>query len=320
MNKLQFELKWLVFFFFLLINGNILAQTDTLSFLHITDLHVIFNQKGYYPEMLENRKQKQYDQGEYRLRQFLKTMPQKENCDFVVATGDLVDFFEANAMDGNILNVQIKKFSRLIDDYRIPVFLTLGNHDIFTFEWNDSLDYKLLHNQNFANKARTQWIRNFSCFKDGTYYSKEFQVGKTTYKLIFLDDSFYQFASGDKTEVPYIDTPQRYWLNAQLQESETDIEIIMMHIPFRKAENRLSTTNPLYLLLSKHPSCKLILAGHHHKNDVTKFSSDGNNEIVQVQTGALVQNSENWRKIRFTEKNILISVPGNTGTELVIKL
>ena len=56
MNKLQIQLKPLVFFFFLLINGTILAQKDTLSFLHITDLHVIFNQNVYIPEMMEYHK------------------------------------------------------------------------------------------------------------------------------------------------------------------------------------------------------------------------------------------------------------------------
>src|SRR5665647_3972448 len=90
MNKLQIKLKRLVFFFFLMISGTVLAQKDTLSLLHITDLHVIFNQKGYLPDMMEYRKQKQYDQGENRLRRFLQTVPGKTGSDLVIATGCLL--------------------------------------------------------------------------------------------------------------------------------------------------------------------------------------------------------------------------------------
>ena len=131
MNNLQFKLKGLIFFFFLLINGTVLAQKDTLSFLHITDLHTIFSLNAYLPDMMENRKQKQYDQGENRLRQFLLTVPEKTGSDMVIATGDLVDFFEAETTESKMLDLQAEQFSRLLSDYHIPVFLTLGNHDIF---------------------------------------------------------------------------------------------------------------------------------------------------------------------------------------------
>lgn len=316
MNKLQLKLKRLVFFFFLLISGTVLAQKDTLSFLHITDLHVIFNQYGYLPDMMEYRKQKQYDQGENRLRQFLQTVPEKTCSDLVIATGDLVDFFEAETMDSKMLELQAEQFSRLLSDYHIPVLLTLGNHDLFTFNWKNN---KLEHNQNFAGRARAAWTRNVACFKNGTCYSEVFQVGKTTYKLIFLDDAFYQFLPEDTTDVPYIDKSQLYWLRTQLHESENDIEIVLMHIPFKVNATQRKPSNGLFSVLTENPSAKLILAGHNHKNLVTSLPSGENNKIVQIQTGALVQNTENWRLIRLTEKNILVSVPGKTDTEIIIQ-
>jgi len=315
MKKLQFKLKQLALFFFLLINTTVFAQTDTLSFLHITDLHVIFNQKGYPPDMMENRKQKQYDQGENRLRQFLQTVPEKTGSDMVIATGDLVDFFEAETTESKMLDLQAEQFSRLLSDYHIPVFLTLGNHDIFTFNWQNN---KLVHHSNFAGRSRAAWTRNLSCFKNGTYYSEIFEVGQTTYRLIFLDDSFYQFLPEDKVEIPYIDKSQLYWLNAQLHESEDDIEIILMHIPFKDTVNQRESSNELFTVLSKNPSTKLILAGHYHKNAITDFPSVEGRKMVQVQTGALVQNTENWRHIRITENQIMISFPGKTENELII--
>lgn len=289
MIKMQLKLKRLLLFLLFLITENVIAQTDTLSFFHITDLHVIFNQETYPPDMMENRKQKQYDQGENRLRQFLRTIPVKKNGDMVIASGDLVDFFELETMDDKELPQ--KQFSRLINNYHVPVYLALGNHDIFTFKWKDN---KLQHNQEFAGRSRASWIRNVSCFKNGTYYSKIFRVGATTYRLIFLDDSFYRFIPKDKTGIPYIDKSQLYWLNAQLHELKDDIEIIIMHIPFKEALRMGRSSNDLYSAVSKNPSCKLILAGHEHKNIVTSFPLDQNKSIVQVQTGALVQSAKNW--------------------------
>ena len=315
MNKLK--LKSFVFFIFLLINGNILAQKDTLSFLHITDLHTIFTQDAYLPDMMEYRKQKQYDQGENRLRQFLQTIPQKTNSDMVIATGDLVDFFDTKIAHVSILGIQSKQFSRLIEDYHIPVFFTLGNHDVFSFDWKDN---KLHITQNYSGQARAEWIRNMSCFKNGTYYSEIYQVGHTTYRFIFLDDSFYKFLPEDNTEVPYIDKSQIYWLNTQLHESEDDIEIIFMHIPFINNDSLKESSNELYSVLSKNPSAKLIFAGHQHKNLISSLPVNENNGVVQVQTGALVNNTRNWRLIRLTEKNILVSVPGTTENELVITI
>lgn len=315
MNKMQFKLKRLLLFLLFLINDNVIAQTDTLSFFHITDLHVIFNQEIYPPDMMEKRKQKQYDQGENRLRQFLQTIPVKKNGDMVIATGDLVDFVEAETIDNKKLPQ--KQFSRLINNYHVPVYLALGNHDLFSFIWEGN---KLKHNQNFSGRSRAAWIRNVSCFKNGTYYSKIFHVGATTYRLIFLDNSFYQFTPKDKTGIPYVDKSQLYWLTAQLHELKDDIEIIIMHIPFQESLGIGRSSNDLYSAISKNPSCKLILAGHEHKNLVTSFPFNQNQNIVQVQTGALVQSSKNWRLVRLTEKNILVSVPGKTENELAIQV
>lgn len=315
MKKLRFSLLLVVG---CLCNVIASAQSDTMSFLHITDTHVIFNPDGYHTDLIDNRYRKNYDEGDNHLYRFLQTRPENTNSDMVIITGDLVDFFEAETPQGNILALQPEQFSQFISRFHIPIYLTLGNHDIFSFYWKDN---KLKHNQNFSGRSRAAWIRNIPCFKNGTYYSKIFRVGSTTYRLIFLDDSFYQFSRKDKTAVtPYIDKSQLYWLNNQLRESEDDIEIVLMHIPLMNSEKHPLAVNELYAALSKDSSCKLILAGHHHKNIVKRFSSAGENEIVQIQTGALVRNENNWRKITLTADKIMISEPGNVENQLIIPL
>jgi len=315
MKKIHFILSSFAFLFFL--NCIAQAQPDTISFIHITDLHVIFDQSKYYPDLLEYRKSKTYDQGETRLRQFFETVPQKTGCDMVIATGDLVDFFEGEATDSSMLHIQAKNFSQLLSDYQIPVYLTTGNHDLFSFSWKNN---KFRHNQNSAGCARADWIRNVPCFNNGTYYSKNFRAGQTTYKFIFLDDSFYQFHPNDTSEIPYIDKPQFYWLKNQLNESANDYEVIFMHIPITDNDIRQEKLNELYSALAESPSVKLIFAGHEHRNIVKDLPSSGGEKIVQVQTGALVLNSSNWRLARLTENKIMVSAPGTTENELTFPL
>ncbi len=313
----RFNIKLIIFFIslFLLISAGSEAQKDTLSFLHITDLHIIFDLEKYQPDLAEYRKQKNYHMGEAQLKQFLQTIPKETNSDMIIATGDLVDFFEAETINGEMQLFAVDQFLRLIKKCPVPVLLTLGNHDIFSFNWQDN---KLSINQNSAVRAKAVWIQDIPCFKKGNYFSKTYQVCHTSYRLIFLDDSFYRLPSEKIDDVPYVDKQQLRWLNAQLHESDDDIEIILMHIPLTDAVTQPGSSNELYSVLAKNPSTKLIVAGHNHKNIVKSFPSEGDKKIVQVQTGALVLNSENWRQIRLTENSILVSVPGNTENELVI--
>jgi len=313
MSRFISKLKTGVFSFLLLISGDILAQTDTLSILHITDLHVIFDRNMYRPDLAANRVR--YAQGEVNLRQFLKTMPEKTNSEMVVATGDLADFFEAEIDSGKMMDIQAEQFARLVNDYSVPFYLTMGNHDAFSFRWRNN---SLKNDQNSSGQARASWIRNLPCFRNGTFYSRLVQVGQTTYRLIFLDDSFYKFLPEDSTGIPYIDKSQLYWLNAQLKEMDNDVEIILMHIPFSVDPTKTVTGNTLFSALSAYPSVKLILGGHHHKNLVTDFPVKGNTKIVQVQTGAFAMDTNNWRQIKLTKDKILVSLPGKTENEVVI--
>lgn len=293
-----------------------MAQQDTLSILHITDLHVIFNQNAYIREMMDYRQKKDYHLGEARFREFLETVPQQTQSDMIVATGDLIDFFESEVEDGSMLDIQTRQFSKLIDEYELPLLLTMGNHETFTFEWNDTLEYKLLHNQFYTERARALWIRNLDCFKNGTYFSRSVQVGNTAYKLIFLDDSFYEFDPEDDTSIPYISKPQEYWLANELEESDEDIEILFMHIPF---STEVAENNSFYKILEKFPSCKLVVAGHHHKSIIKNYPQASGNNLVQVQTAALVNSTNHWRMIQLTEDNIIVSETGQLSPELVIE-
>jgi len=310
MKRLSLIAGKFLFLITIFTSGIAVAQYDTLSFIHITDLHVIFSQQTYPPQFIESRKNlRQYDQAENRLREFFLTVPLKTKSDMVVATGDLVDFYDINTDSDRRLGIQVEQFAHLLEEYNTPVLLTLGNHDIFSYYWQDD---KLTHTQNAAGKSRAAWSRNLPVFRDGTYYSRLFTVGKTNYHFLFLDNSFYRFLPTDTTSVPYMDKSQLYWLNEQLSEAGTDPVIIFMNFPCRDYAGP-ENTGDLFKVLTGNPAVKLIFAGHFHKNSVTQY-----NETIQVQTGSLAIGAENWRLIKLTEDQIMISTAGVTKPELSV--
>jgi 3',5'-cyclic AMP phosphodiesterase CpdA len=317
MNKIKFlfKLKLCAVSLGLFLSGNILAQTDTLSFLHITDTHIISDLAFYHPGIVEGRKH--YGEGNEPLKHFLQTMPEKTNCDFVAITGDLIDFFEAQTGDGKMLGFQAEQFARLIDGSPVPVFATLGNHDIAAYSWPED---KRESSQTMVERARATWSKNLECFKNGTYYSRLVEVDGKKYRLIFLDNGYNSFLPEEDIVTPYIDKPQLHWLEDQIQQSEDDTEIIFMHIPVVPANREDEPACELYSVLAKYMSPRMILAGHNHKNAIRDFSSVENMKITQVQTGAFGRSVENWRLISLTNNKILVSYPGNKDTEIEISI
>ena len=297
----------------LLLSGNILAQPDTLSFLHITDTHIISDLDFYHPGIAERRNH--YGQGIIPLQQFIATVPKETNCDFITLTGDMIDFFEGQESDGEMLDFQIERFSRYIDECQVPIFMTLGNHDIVSYGWQDD---KGVWSQKIAGRAQAAWSRNIECFRDGTYYSRQYEVSGNKYRLIFLYNGYNSFNPEEGIITPFPGRQQLHWLEYQIQQAEDDTEIIFMHIPIRRALKGEKPFSELYTVLAKYPSVKLIVAGHNHINAIQELPSAGNTKITQVQTGAFGRSIENWRLIKLTGDQILVSFPGRTEKEISI--
>jgi 3',5'-cyclic AMP phosphodiesterase CpdA len=301
-------------FVFLFGTSTLLAQPDTLSFLHISDIHLIFDLEKFQPNLAETRKH--YANGVEPFKNFLKKVPAQTGAEFVVVTGDLVDFSEGETTEGVMSGWLIDEFSKRMKKQKEQLFFTLGNHDIAAYSWGDS---SRVSSQENAGKSRAHWIRSVSCFSEGTYYSRTVNVGKTTYQLIFLDNSYNTVVKNEPVSVPYISREQQHWLEARFADSPDDVEIVMMHIPMNPGMKGFAENNSVFSLVSKQNSLKLILVGHNHRNEMKEFQN-AESHFYQVQTGAFAQNPENWRLIRLTEDNILVSSPGNTKNELTISV
>lgn len=307
-------------------------ESDTLRFIHITDTHIC-NLDGYNSFFAEKRQH--YGNVTGSLSEFYELMPVKLKSDFMVITGDMIDFYEAESKTGSMMSTQIEQFMSLVDNYNIPTYMTLGNHDIASYWVNENSSYA--SNQLNAAKARAQWIKNASCFKNGTYYSRTFQVDTTTYRLIFLDNGYYSSERKVKEGAPnIIDKYQLLWLDNQLKISDNDVEIIFMHIPLITPEqsalepsrnkyfldeqdtlaipyerqNQRNETFDLWSVLENNASTKVVFCGHHHSNVNNEVDISDDYSLNQVMTGSFARDARNWRLIQLTSESIIISFPG----------
>ena len=313
MKKSRFFQGILLYFLFCGFPSFLSAQPkDTLSFLHVSDIHLIFNLEKFQPDFAETRKH--YANGVEPFKDFLKKMPAQTGAEFVIVTGDLVDFSEGETTGGEMSGWLIDQFSELVKKQKEQLYFTLGNHDIAAYSWNGT---SRVSSQENAGKSRARWIRSVSCFSEGTYYSRTLNFGKTAYQLIFLDNSYNTVAENESVSVPFISVEQQHWLEARFADSPDDVEIVLMHIPMNHGMDDFAEKNSIYSVVSRQPSLKLLLVGHNHRNEIKEFQNT-ESHFYQVQTGAFAQNPENWRLIRLTENNILVSSSGKTDYELTI--
>ena len=318
------------------------AEPDTIKFIHITDLH-ISKLAGYHPTIVRGRQH--YGEGVNALTNFFKSVPKKTQSDFVAVTGDVIDFYEGETNLGDMQDTQIEWAAPLLEMSKVPVYLTLGNHDIVSYNVNPETK-KITGNQYNSGIARAAWIRNVPCFSNGTYYSKTFEVDTITYRLIFLDNAYFKPDRISEGPHYFINPEQLYWLDNEMKKSDTDVEIIFMHMPLTnpldedvaQSKNKYflnindtvaisrvlqkSETNSidLYDVLQQNCSARLILTGHKHSSVIHDFNFSDDYSLTHVITGSLARDSRNWRLIQLTSENINISFPGNTSTQYKIPL
>lgn len=307
------------------------GKPDTVTFIQITDPH-FSNMTGYHPVFVRERIW--FSRSAGILSQFLETVPGKYNADFIVVTGDNLDFYEAETTSGRLLGTQIEQYSEFIGNNEIPMYLVLGNHDLTSYRVTP--DSNTTNNQLKAEKARSVWMKNFDCFREGTYYSRTIRIDTLDFRLIFLDNSYYATQEVSDGVMQFVMDPyQLLWLNAELQSSPDDVELIFMHmpLPFAKASDKdipveqlseYTSKSKYYTLLnvldSNKSNARIIFAGHRHFNSINNYTLREGGTITQVMTGALSYDPGAWRIVRLTAGKIFISYPGSPESEYVIPI
>ena len=290
------------------------AQTpDTVRFIHLSDPHICFLDEAH-PLIQSSRDH--YGHGVTALENFLDTQSTKPGIDFIALTGDMIDYYNAHTATRTLKANQIEQFLPILQYSRVPVYLTLGNHDIATYSVDDAS--KLKSTQLQAQTARAEWIRQIPAFANGTYYSQVIPVGHTTYRLIFLDNSYYDLHPTPDDDAFLFNEEQLDWLDWQLKQAVDEKVIIFTHMPFKSEKQINPGRRGLFELLSTNPSVQLMLCGHRHINDVHHFHANGSSGFTQVMTGAFGRDPNNWRLITLTESGIAVSEPGNAEQALFL--
>lgn len=265
---------------------------DSLEFLHITDTHVI-NLGGMHPGIAAQRKM--YEPAATGLANFLKSL-EAGPPDFLLITGDLIDGFMFENAAGRATAGQIEFFRKTMRNSPVPVYLTLGNHDVQRYAATLGVD-KPAGEESAAPEARAAWRAADTGFSGGTYYSVRKKVGGTTYRFLMLDDG------SDKDKV--FAATQLSWLARQVAESNGDRLIVAMHIPFELTPY----TKSIKEVLRRATNLVLVLAGHRHSDAIEEVEFD-DHRVIQVRTAIFALNAANFRSIRLFEDRIEIGATG----------
>ncbi len=328
MNKIKVNKLYKMFLIgtLLVIYGTTYAQTDTLKIIHTSDIHTVFSLDNCNPIFYNLRKH--LIGASDSLKNFFATVPQKTNASAVVITGDLIDYFKADDINGNKIGNQVEQFATLSENCPVPLYLTLGNHCLTSYGINKK-DSSKQQTQIYADKARADFVRNFSCFKHGTYYKKEIQVGKTKYHLFFLDN-------GNSIPSDWINKTQLAWFKNEIEKVGNEPVVIFQHkyflvgdingdgIYFKKNKptdwpKEENCSEGFMKVLNEHKNIKAIFLGHGHKNTWEGIKFPSGHIIYQIETSTLYNKSSNWRLIKFTEDAMIVNKAGTTEIELKVK-
>ena len=302
--------------------------TPSFTILHLTDTHLCQLDR-YHPTLIEKRKH--YGKGHDPLKRVLTVQTRKIGADAVVVTGDVVDFYEGTTAKGDLRAGQIEYFAPLAGRAHVPLWLVLGNHDISTHAVNEKAESKTA--QLRAQMARAAWIRQIRCFREGTYYYRDVQVGAASWRLYFLDNAYR--LTGDPAGNLW-DRPQLDWLENELNQLSGRKAILFFHIPLPVGDTNgdgVSFPPPpkgwpfpdsyekgVFKILNEHPSVVAAFVGHNHKNIIEDIPLPSGHKITQVETGAFAAAPTNWRAITLTENAVAISKPGDLAVEKTIEL
>lgn len=222
--------------------------TDSFSFIHIADFHI-----GDPRGLIENPKET------IGWKAARKTIEEVNllNPDFVIITGDLV-FGQAYPFE---YTLEYKKCYEILQEFQVPTFLSLGNHDGYNQMGQDGLVF---------------WQYYFGPLYYSFNFGESHFISVNSYdmpKRLRTAISFIAFNWGG-----YIQSEQMQWIEDDLQNNMDKYQISMMmhHNPIWDTTSESLFKNTPYegreelLQLIDDYNVDMVFAGHVHYDDVTE--------------------------------------------------
>lgn len=204
-----------------------------LSFIHLTDTHVL---KEYQGSFLEGLDQIQSNPSDQLIKILQYAEARKDKLDFLLITGDLVH-------EGDVSDYQHLK--SLLETYtNLPIYLCLGNHDVTSAYW-----------EAFEQKQNCQ---------DELFYTANIQG----YRLIVLDSSFDKSGTGRVSEQQL-----SWLKDVLAVPSQNGTIVAVHHpIDEEQTFGEHSLTNSRQLLeVLENDEIIAVLSGHIHKNLIKNY-------------------------------------------------
>jgi hypothetical protein len=253
-----------------------------VEFIHLTDTHVL-NLDGVAEPLVLARDH--FDPSAKNLADYFDAFANEAarpyRPAFFLITGDLIDAFRYAGESGGRVGGQVEAFRRAAAHSPVPVYSALGNHDIMDLEVAGD---KPAPNQASAAEARAAWKSSEPCFRNGTYYGFDRKAGKTTYRLLVLDNGYKSGEPGGG---------QLRWLEREARGQGSRVLVLAMHVPLAGDDASRATKAALGAA-----RVALVLAGHNHVNGIEEIAL-GAGKAVQVRTAAFGYGVSNWRRIRL---------------------
>lgn len=197
----------------------------TLKFLVMSDLHLV--PEGKTSMTLDTAA---------RLQAAVARVNEKySDFDFCILAGDLADLGEAAAYE---------RMKAILAQMKIPVHITLGNHD-----------------------HRPTYLEVFGADKASETGNVDFVIDEKGYRIIVLDSSEPGRVDG------VLEEAQLDWLRARLAEAMDRPVIVVLHHNANalhiEADNiKLLDEKPFLAALKTHPDVRQVIAGHVHLTSV----------------------------------------------------
>jgi predicted MPP superfamily phosphohydrolase len=244
----------------------------------------------------------------------------KKNCDFAVTTGDNIykKGIENNANGTpNYTNI-IDRFVKLYQELNMPIYLSLGNHDINLKAGQQGVLSGIKNAVDFTQHPLNPLLsnnkkKNFRLYNmDNSYYSKREDSNINLYALDTnnFPSSSYKNGLPDKDNMAQLE-----WLKHELkQEDSKNWTIVFGHMPIlshgihgNKDALEISEFRNMLLNILCENKVDFYLSGHDHHLEINKFVCKSNKHVVvSIISGAAgIPDKEILGTISENDQNLL---------------
>ncbi len=231
----------------------------TLDFIHMSDTHITDSEDTSYKAVGSSKD---------LLGDAINQINDIEGLDFVLFTGDLVDY----ATKENYYN-----YYYLLTKLKYPSLNTFGNHDFWGMTKEEALAEVKKYNPSYT-------------FSD-TYYAFS---PKTDYRIIILDATI----KDRKTSNGELPPEQLEFLDNELAQAKDKIVVIALHHPpvepFVASEHALLNAKEFNNILLKYKNPIVVLTGHYHAAKIRRIGN-----IIYVSTPSMVTYPMAFRHIKI---------------------